>query len=914
MKTTEIMKRALLPLLAAALSGGAAAADVLYGLDGPHGDGPVLFSINTTTAAKTTIASLDIERPHAMGYSDEYGYLIIADTNENVYYVDPTDGSIDFSFTAAVDDEIMGLATNGAVLYLLDRGDELWTSDLFGDSAAQLVDSSADGPLDFDATDTLYATARSGASVYTMDTTTGVSTFAFTITGMTYSVIRGMAFLGGTDMYVTSYSGCCSFNAQLYSVDTGTGAATSVGSLETGEHLIAAGSDAGPVDADSDGMSELFEAAYGVSDAGADPDGDGLTNVQEHDAGTHPKKADTDGDGLNDAEEVELGTNPLLADTDYDGMSDSLEVAAGLDPTTSNNGHFALTSTGSNTQHPQLKVDSSGNTHIVWAANDADGDRVIWYAMIDAAGELLVDYSQIGEDSDLSGGDRNVPQIYLDSQERAWIVYHDNSGSDAYLVIIDPAADDQAGDALDAAAVVLAETNLDLFATGDEYSHPRLAFDADDVAHIVLESGGSSMLHYVRVDDAGATDLAGHVYVSTVEGFHTYPGIAVDADGNVHVVFGSYNSSDVLNYKMLDGSSTSGATLIDTTPLYANSSGYVKFPRIVAGDDGLMHIVFGRKIVDDEIGGILTYLAIDPSQAAQDGSASSAEDLVARAPSDLNEAIPMGASWYPELSVLNDKLFLSWFGTGGGGADIGWSYAGLIDPVTGSASSRLYTKSATEQPSSNMWSVAHGGDRVAWVEGSTIHSIQPFPVESARFVGGAAATAKALSGSFYSMQEMVAADLTADQQAALSEDYTFDGPFYSFVIGGIPSGGSSSVVFTFAEDVPADAEMFKWIGTEWVSIPYALGENANEVVVTYIDGGSRDLDGTANGFIVDPIGMGVPVPVEEPAPTPAPTPINVSGGGGGGCVIGDGERPFDPLFPALLALAAAYVIRRRVTN
>ncbi len=63
-------------------------------------------------------------------------------------------------------------------------------------------------------------------------------------------------------------------------------------------------------DTDNDGMSDWWEAQYGISDTLTDFDGDGLSNL----------------------EEFQYGTDPTLLDTDSDGDSDSVEVASGSDP------------------------------------------------------------------------------------------------------------------------------------------------------------------------------------------------------------------------------------------------------------------------------------------------------------------------------------------------------------------------------------------------------------------------------------------------------------------------------------------------------------------------------------------------------------------------------------------------------
>ena len=70
-------------------------------------------------------------------------------------------------------------------------------------------------------------------------------------------------------------------------------------------------------DTDDDGMSDGWEAQYGLNpllnDASADPDGDGLTNAQEYQYGTNPFDGDTDGDTLPDAWEISNGLDPITS-------------------------------------------------------------------------------------------------------------------------------------------------------------------------------------------------------------------------------------------------------------------------------------------------------------------------------------------------------------------------------------------------------------------------------------------------------------------------------------------------------------------------------------------------------------------------------------------------------------------------
>lgn len=105
-------------------------------------------------------------------------------------------------------------------------------------------------------------------------------------------------------------------------------------------------------DTDGDGMSDLWENAFGLNlnspaDATADADSDGANNLQEFRLGTDPRNPDTDGDGLQDGVETgtglwvsnsDRGTNPNSADSDGDSLSDAVETNTGVFVDASNPG------------------------------------------------------------------------------------------------------------------------------------------------------------------------------------------------------------------------------------------------------------------------------------------------------------------------------------------------------------------------------------------------------------------------------------------------------------------------------------------------------------------------------------------------------------------------------------------------
>ncbi|MDX9973404.1 MAG: PhoPQ-activated protein PqaA family protein [FCB group bacterium] len=97
----------------------------------------------------------------------------------------------------------------------------------------------------------------------------------------------------------------------------------------------------GSVDDDRDGMSNRWEAFYGMdpyngSDMDDDTDGDGLTALEEFQYGSAPNMEDTDGDGYWDNVERRAGSNPadvtdmppapVGCDLDYSGRVDAVDI------------------------------------------------------------------------------------------------------------------------------------------------------------------------------------------------------------------------------------------------------------------------------------------------------------------------------------------------------------------------------------------------------------------------------------------------------------------------------------------------------------------------------------------------------------------------------------------------------------
>jgi len=332
------------------------------------------------------------------------------------------------------------------------------------------------------------------------------------------------------------------------------------------------GSSDSAFDSDSGGVSDLVEFVNGTSlsddtdDVGTDTDGDGLSDVDEAYWGTDPNLVDTDGDNLSDNEELSThGTDPTLADTDGDGFNDDVEITEGTDPTSALD--FPVTSfeVSGDTKHKvRATTCDDGNVHVL-ATNDSSDDSLFYY-LLDTTGAVLIaetEFPLLMEDVKHPGLACHGGTVYLTYEH----IFDPNAGGDddddaattvrddaaiLGVIAINPALDDQDGDAADAGALITGTAELDI--DGNPRHHRVVA--AANGLHFVYElqvdpwpdgQGEEEQVGYAHVD-ASFVEQAEIVLAdfprkkgdgTAVFGTHKghAPVLQVDAAGVAHVVF-----------------------------------------------------------------------------------------------------------------------------------------------------------------------------------------------------------------------------------------------------------------------------------------------------------------------------------------------------------------------------------------
>jgi hypothetical protein len=197
---------------------------------------------------------------------------------------------------------------------------------------------------------------------------------------------------------------------------------------------------------------------------------------------------------------------------------------------------------------------------------------------------------------------------------------------------------------------------------------------------------------------------------------------------------------------------------------------------------------------------------------------------------------------------------------------------------------------------------------------------------------GQTAFAVGASGAQITLANIVA-NGGADGGPSGAADALFDYPlpFYDFVVDGLVPGGSARVAIRLPSAIPSGTVVYRkfrvltgftnFLETPGDSVSSAPDQGGacpgtgsslyqpglvagNRCVLLRIrDGGPNDVDGAANGRVVDPGAVGVQAVVAPPAAAG-----NASARNGGGCAVGSG--PADPTLPLLAAAAAAFALRR----
>lgn len=371
---------------------------------------------------------------------------------------------------------------------------------------------------------------------------------------------------------------------------------------------------------------------------------------------------------------------------------------------------------------PDAVEDSNGRLHIAMQGRTDSEDnttREIYYMMVEKDGDIRIAPTRVNT-ADAARESR--PQIAVLDDDRIVITFQ-GTGEPLRYVLVDPAADDQNGDAADPADplfLVEAETNVGVSTTSGEHD---MKVASDGTVHVIRQE--TSALRYLSFNPVTGAAVTAETQVETTDWRGGIPSMGLDSDDNVHVVFRWLDPVDgfaPVAYLMLDG--TDGSTMIDATPLYEGDGGLQHsshWSLIMAGDK--VDVVYGDKRFTADFdswcnecgqGGDMFYTRLDPGQHPQDGSAGTIAQL-----REGNES-HIGGLWYARAFRHDGNLHVfSVPGTRNGGSDSGndgiMIYA-KVEPGSGDVGRLKVFNSHAVSANWSKHYVTSAGGRVIWVE------------------------------------------------------------------------------------------------------------------------------------------------------------------------------------------------------
>jgi hypothetical protein len=243
--------------------------------------------------------------------------------------------------------------------------------------------------------------------------------------------------------------------------------------------------------------------------------------------------------------------------------------------------------------NPQIAVDSSGNSHVVWQGGDGN-DVDIYWVEIDASGEpgkVL----KVSDHPDNVQYDDLDPQIAIDASGNSYIVWHgcDKEGCERepgdleiYWVKID-------SEGVPGTVRKIPPTspeNVNIIAM-----KPQLAVDAEGTSHIVWPgmSEGSHDIYWLKIDTSGELGTIQKISGDPgPEHDDCHPRIAVDFSGNLYITWeGARGKYGDIYWVKISAKGTPGSVLkISDYPLSEDYADW--YSQIAADSSGNSYVVW----------------------------------------------------------------------------------------------------------------------------------------------------------------------------------------------------------------------------------------------------------------------------------------------------------------------------------
>ena len=295
-----------------------------------------------------------------------------------------------------------------------------------------------------------------------------------------------------------------------------------------------------------------------------------------------------------------------------------------------------LSTTSGGSAYPTIAVDASGDLHAFWH-DDTPGNSEIYYRKSSDGGATWSTSKRLTWTPGGSFG----PVTVFDSQGNFHMVWYDETPAN-HEIYYTKSTD---------GGITWSTSKRLTWTSGGSYL-PVIAVDSSDNLHVVWydDTPGNSEIYYKKSSNGGATWTPSQRLTWT-SGYSSCPVIAVDASGNLHVVWSDETPGNAEIYYV---NSPDGGTTWATSKRLTWNAGASVYPAIAVDSLGNPHVVWH----DNTSGDSEVYYKSSP-----DGGASWT--------TSKRLTMTSGGSYVPAIAVdSSDNLHLVWMDTAPGNLEI----------------------------------------------------------------------------------------------------------------------------------------------------------------------------------------------------------------------------------------------------
>jgi len=299
---------------------------------------------------------------------------------------------------------------------------------------------------------------------------------------------------------------------------------------------------------------------------------------------------------------------------------------------------------------PQIAVDSLGNSYVVWYGYDGADDEIYWVRITSTG--ILGAVVKISTHADNVGGYDRDPQISTDPSGTSYVTWWGSyrGTQEIYWVKMTPAGTP--------GSVQKISTHQDNV-TWNDYN-PQISTDPSGISYITWYGydGNDQEIYWVKITSAGTPGTVVKISTHTDNQYDDwYPQISTDPSGTSYITWYGYDGNDQEIYWVkIPGAGTPGTVIKIST--HDNNENWDDYnPQITVNSSGNSYVVwYGYDGTDDEIYWVTITSAGIPKTVMK---ISTHQDNVTRYDRD------------PQITVdLSGSSYMVWHGSDGTDSEI----------------------------------------------------------------------------------------------------------------------------------------------------------------------------------------------------------------------------------------------------